>query len=127
MIAKRRTNPVSACPLTAAIAALGGKWKLIVLYWLAAGPLHFADIRQRIPGISNKVLAEQLAELLADDLIRRSSAAPPPAPVTYALTDHGQSALEPLNAIHAWGKKHAAHFETLDIDRSPSGIKFARG
>ncbi|MDQ6893098.1 MAG: transcriptional regulator, partial [Acidobacteriota bacterium] len=38
----RRTNPVSDCPLTAALAAIGGKWKLIILYWLAESPRHFA-------------------------------------------------------------------------------------
>jgi hypothetical protein len=31
-----RTNAVDGCPLTAALAALGGKWKLIIVYWLAA-------------------------------------------------------------------------------------------
>ena len=38
----RRRNPVSGCPLTAALAAMGGKWKLIIVYWLAESPKHFA-------------------------------------------------------------------------------------
>jgi len=31
----RRANAVTGCPLTAALAAVGGKWKLIIIYWLA--------------------------------------------------------------------------------------------
>ena len=34
----RRRNPVSDCPLTAALAAMGSKWKLIIIYWLAEEP-----------------------------------------------------------------------------------------
>jgi DNA-binding HxlR family transcriptional regulator len=33
--AARRRNPISDCPLTAALAAIGGKWKMIIVYWLA--------------------------------------------------------------------------------------------
>ncbi|MBV9494428.1 MAG: helix-turn-helix transcriptional regulator [Acidobacteria bacterium] len=61
-----RGNPVSGCPLTAALAAIGGKWKLIVVYWLAASPQHFAALRNAIPGISEKVLTQQQRELIAD-------------------------------------------------------------
>ena len=51
----RRPNPFSGCPLTAALAAIGGKWKLIILYWLAESPKHFAALRRVIPGISQAV------------------------------------------------------------------------
>ena len=69
MIQARRENPVSDCPLTAALAALGGKWKLIIVYWLAESPRHFAAIRQCMPDISQKVLTEQLGELIADEIV----------------------------------------------------------
>src|SRR5262245_56756746 len=51
----RRPNPIGGCPLTAALAAIGGKWKLIIVYWLAESPKHFAALRQAMPGISQKV------------------------------------------------------------------------
>lgn len=60
---RRRSNPVDGCPLTAALAVMGGKWKLIIIYWLAESPQHFAALRQLIPGISQKVFTEQLREL----------------------------------------------------------------
>ena len=40
-----RPNPVEGCPLTAALAAIGGKWKLIIVYFLAESPKHFAALR----------------------------------------------------------------------------------
>ncbi len=70
----RRRNPVSGCPLTAALAAIGGKWKLIIVYWLAESPKHFAALRRVMPGISQKVLTQQLRELVNDGIAQRLSA-----------------------------------------------------
>src|SRR5712691_7136059 len=82
----RRSNPVNGCPLTAALSAVGGKWKLIIVYWLAQEPRHFAGLRELMPGISQKVLTEQLRELEADDLVKRRPSGPVPAPVMYELS-----------------------------------------
>src|SRR5436190_1389478 len=60
---KRRENPVTDCPLTGALAAVGGKWKLIIIYWLAESPKHFAGLKREMSSISQKVLTEQLREL----------------------------------------------------------------
>ena len=81
MDAPRRTNPVSDCPLTAALAAAGGKWKMIIIYWLAERPRHFAALKAEMSSISQKVLTEQLKELVADDIVRREETGPAPAPV----------------------------------------------
>src|SRR5512134_4073866 len=82
-----RPNPVGGCPLTAALAAVGGKWKLIIVYWLAQSPKHFAALRQLMPGISPKVLTQQLRELANDDVVQRDPKGAIPAPVEYSLTD----------------------------------------
>ncbi len=89
----QRPNPVDECPLTAALAAIGGKWKLIIVYWLAESPKHFAALRQLIPGISHKVLAQQLRELVGDGIVHRQPKGVIPAPVEYSLTDYGRSLL----------------------------------
>ena len=65
----RRANPVVGCPLTAALAAIGGKWKLIIVYWLAESPKHFPALRREMPGISQKVLTQQLRELTSESQI----------------------------------------------------------
>ncbi len=106
----RRRNPVSDCPLTAALAAISGKWKLIIIYWLAESPQHFAALRKRMPSISQKVLTEQLRELVADDIAHRASTGPVPRPVVYSLTDYGRSLLPIVESVRRWGRGHIERF-----------------
>ena len=101
-----RPNPVVGCPLTAALAALGGKWKLIIVYWLAQSPKHFAALRRVMPGISQKVLTEQLRELECDGILRRQPKGAIPAPVEYSLTDYGRSVLPLVEGVRLWGRAH---------------------
>jgi DNA-binding HxlR family transcriptional regulator len=102
----RRRNPVGGCPLTAALAAVGGKWKLIIVYWLAEGPKHFAALRRAMPGISQKVLTQQLRELIDDGIAQRQPTGEIPAPVEYSLTDYGRSVLPLVEAVRLWGRAH---------------------
>jgi DNA-binding HxlR family transcriptional regulator len=102
----RRPNPVSGCPLTAALAAIGGKWKLIIVYWLAESPKHFAALRHVMPSISQKVLTQQLRELVSDGIVRRQPKGAIPAPVEYSLTDYGRSLMPLVEDIRHWGRSH---------------------
>jgi len=101
-----RQNAVTGCPLTAALAALGGKWKLIIIYFLAESPKHFAALRKSMPGISQKVLTQQLNEMVSDGIVHRNETGPVPAPVIYSLTDYGQSVLPLVEQVRAWGTAH---------------------
>src|SRR5205085_12515317 len=98
-----RPSPVGGCPLTAALAAIGGKWKLIIVYWLAESPKHFAALRRAMPGISQKVLAEQLRELVSDGIVARRPKGAVPAPVEYSLTDYGQTVYPLVEEVRRWG------------------------
>jgi DNA-binding HxlR family transcriptional regulator len=108
-----RPNPVSGCPLTAAFAAIGGKWKLIIVYWLAESPKHFAALRRVMPGISQKVLTQQLRELAGDGIVKRQPTGAIPSPVEYSLTNYGQSVLPLVEDIRLWGRGH--------LERLPKG------
>lgn len=101
-----RPSPLQGCPLAAAFAAIGGKWKLTILYWLAHGELHFAGLQRRAASISHKVLSEQLRELEADGIVHRVPTGPVPAPVIYRLTDYGRTLLPVIEAVRAWGEGH---------------------
>jgi DNA-binding HxlR family transcriptional regulator len=101
-----RTNPVTGCPLTAALAAIGGKWKMIIVYWLAESPKHFAAIRRAMPGISQKVLTQQLRELENDGIVQRRSQGAVPAKVEYSLTSYGRSVLPLIGSVRVWGRNH---------------------
>lgn len=103
---RRRANAVTGCPLTAALAAVGGKWKMIIIYWLAESPKHFAALRKLMPSISQKVLTQQLRELESDGLVLRDPKGAVPAPVEYSLTDYGRSVLPLIEEVRSWGRSH---------------------
>ena len=107
-----RPNPVEGCPLTAALAAIGGKWKMIIVYWLAESPKHFAALRKAMPGISQKVLTQQLRELMNDGLVNRDPKGAVPAPVEYSLTDYGRSIVPLIEDVRVWGRAHLARSNT---------------
>src|SRR5262245_59939936 len=107
-----RPNPVGGCPLTAALAAIGGKWKLIIVYWLAESPKHFAALRRLIPGISQKVLTQQLRDLVSDGIVHRNPKGAIPAPVEYSLTEYGRSVLPLVENVRLWGTEHMARIKS---------------
>jgi DNA-binding HxlR family transcriptional regulator len=115
----RRPNPVTDCPLTAALAALGGKWKLIIVYWLAESPKHFAALRRNMPSISQKVLTQQLGELVSDGIAQRRPQGAIPAPVEYSLTEYGRSVLPLLENVRVWGRAHIEHLTSQSDILSP--------
>ena len=109
-----RPNPVTGCPLTAALAAIGGKWKLIILYWLAESEKHFGALREAMPDISQKVLTQQLRELANDGIVQRKPTGAVPAPVEYSLTDYGRSLLPLVEEIRLWGRNHIERGSKID-------------
>jgi DNA-binding HxlR family transcriptional regulator len=103
------TEPVGEierCPLTAALNVLGGKWKLIIVYWLAQGMHRFSDLQRRQPSITHKVLTESLRQLEEDGLVTRKAYAEVPPRVEYRLTDYGQTALPLVDQMRRWGNLH---------------------
>ena len=122
LIGLSRPNPVRGCPLTAALAAIGGKWKLIIVYWLAESPRHFAALRKDIAGISPKVLTQQLRELISDGIVLRQPKGAIPAPVEYSLTDYGRSVLPLVEDVRRWGGAHLARLiSRADAPTNDSG------
>src|ERR1051325_2344772 len=101
---QRRGNPVSGGSLAAGRAAIGGKWKLIIVYYLAESPRHFAAMRRLMPEISQKVLTEQLRELVDDGLLERRATGAVPSPVEYSLTDYGRAILPLVEEIRRSGR-----------------------
>jgi len=59
-----------------------------------------------MPGISQKVLTEQLRELVTDGTVHREPTGAIPAPVEYSLTEYGQSVLPLVEEVRLWGRVH---------------------
>jgi DNA-binding HxlR family transcriptional regulator len=93
---------------------------LIIVYWLADSPRHFAALRQAVPGISQKVLTQQLRELMSDGIVRRQPTGAIPAPVEYSLTLYGRSLVPLVEDVRLWGRAHMARARTEAVTE-PSG------
>ena len=96
-----------SCATRQALERLSAKWRVLLVYALLAGPQRPADLRRRLPGITQKVLTETLRGMAADGLVeRRVLKQAAPQHVEYALTPLGRTLQEPLAAICAWASAH---------------------
>lgn len=89
--------------MRAAMTAIGGKWSLILLYWLYGAPRRFNELQRLVPDISHKVLADVLRTLEEEGLIVRATR---DGIVQYEISAHGKSARPLIDAIHDWGCAH---------------------
>lgn len=98
------------CRVEDALGILVGKWKpIILLHLLKEGTQRFSELKRSVPGITQKMLTNQLRELEDEDIIQRVVYPQIPPKVEYSITEYGRS-LEPiLEAMHEWGTKHTLH------------------
>ncbi len=89
------------------LSVMGGKWKPLILYLLYKNKvLRFSELKNRIEGITQKMLTQQLRELETDSVISRKVYRTVPPKVEYSITDHGSTIMPILLDMEAWGKKH---------------------
>ncbi|MEU4740162.1 helix-turn-helix domain-containing protein [Actinosynnema sp. NPDC023658] len=107
------------CGIDAAMDVVSGKWKSLVLWELHHhGVRRFAQLRRGLPGVSEKVLVQQLREMEEDGLVRREVFPEVPPRVEYSLTEHGVSLNEALSALGAWGTER---MRRIGAEKVPSG------
>ena len=93
-------------PGAGTINAVSGKWKVLAIWYLGFGPKRFAELRDLLRGVSEKVLTSQLRQLEADGIVQRNVKHASPPQVTYSLTRAGRELLEPMSVLCAWGTRH---------------------
>jgi len=96
------------CPTRVLLDRVGDKWTVLVIGALADGPMRFSALRDRVAGISGKVLTATLRALARDGLVIRTAYPEIPPRVEYALTDLGRSLQEPLEVLRVWAEQHIA-------------------
>ena len=88
---------------------LEGRWKLLILFHLFGGKtLRFSDLERAIPGVSQKMLTQQLRQLEQDRVVRRIVHPEVPPKVEYHLTDWGQSLCPALDKLLTWAEQQPA-------------------
>ncbi|MFH9400692.1 winged helix-turn-helix transcriptional regulator [Streptomyces sp. NPDC017638] len=94
------------CRARLAFDLLSNTWNAVVLWALRDGPMRPVDLRQRIGGISSKVLTETLRRLQFNGLVERLADPGAPSRVEYQLTALGRTLLAPIDAVGAWAFEH---------------------
>ena len=94
------------CPVKATTNILAGKWKVLIVWHLSFGSLRFAEIRDLLPRVSEKVLTAQLRDLERDGVITRTSDGKFPARVDYRLSAAGRDLIPIMQAMCFWAGKH---------------------
>jgi DNA-binding HxlR family transcriptional regulator len=94
---------IAHCPLAAAMKVLGGRWKLMLLWYIAHEQNRYGKLRGIIPHISGKMLYQQLRELEEDGLVRRTRQG---TAVEYSLTPLARGVEPALAALADWSRTH---------------------
>mgnify|MGYP006347578073 FL=1 len=92
------------CPVGVVLRILGGKWKLSILCALLDGTKRFSELRRLNPGITQRMLTNQLRELEADLVVTRKIYAEVPPKVEYSLTEVGKKLQPILQQLEEWGR-----------------------
>jgi DNA-binding HxlR family transcriptional regulator len=111
------------CPTRRLLDRIGTKWTSMavkVLADAAPGELRFAELRRRMPGVSQKMLSATLQSLARDGLVARRVEPTVPPRVHYRLTELGLSLEGALAVVRAWAEEHMAEVDRANAAHSPA-------
>jgi DNA-binding HxlR family transcriptional regulator len=109
------------CPVEITLTLLGNKWKVLILRELFTGTKRFGELSRGIPGISQKMLTQQLRQMEKDNLIERKVYAEVPPRVEYFLTETGRSLKPILDEMHRWGRQ----YQSLHSSESSNSAEYS--
>ncbi len=104
--------------IEATLSVLGGKWKILILWHIMNAARRYGELRRLIPGITEKMLIQQLRELEGDGIIGRNVFDEVPPKVEYFLTPYGKTLEPALHILCYWGDVHLQSTQTKG-NRSP--------
>jgi DNA-binding HxlR family transcriptional regulator len=101
MAKKRETT----CPAEVTLAVIGGRWKVLILFHLFRGVMRFSELQRALPGVTQKMLTQQLREMERDGIVRRTVYPQVPPKVEYGLTPLGETLRPVVKAMCQWGMR----------------------
>lgn len=90
--------------IEATLEILGGKWKALIICLCMSGKKRPSELQRNIPGITQKVLIQQLRELERDGIIGRHIYNQMPPKVEYYITEYGVTANKIIDSMCSWGR-----------------------
>jgi DNA-binding HxlR family transcriptional regulator len=99
-------NKKFSCPVQVAVEIIGGKWKIYIIYNLLSGTKRFGELKKLLPGITQKMLTQQLRELESDGIISRLIYPEVPPKVEYSITKLGMTLEFVFQSLCNWGEEY---------------------
>jgi len=116
----------AVCPERAILEHLTSTWGVLVLTELADGTLRFSQLRRRIGGVSEKMLAQTLRTLERDGFVRRRARPVIPPHVDYDLTPLGAEAARRVRALSDWTAEHVPAVQSAQRAYDEGGVARSR-
>jgi DNA-binding HxlR family transcriptional regulator len=102
-----RQDQRSTCPISTALELVGDRWTMLIIRDLMfAGKRRFREFLQSEEAISSNVLADRLAALVGNGILRKEGDPTHAQKAVYSLTAKGIDLLPLLVALSAWCQKH---------------------
>ena len=89
---------------------LGGKWKILIIWQLKDSPKRYGELKKSLPGVTHKMLTQQLRELEQDEIISRKVYSEIPPKVEYSLTILGKTIIPVIDLLSDWGEEYQRVF-----------------
>jgi DNA-binding HxlR family transcriptional regulator len=101
------------CGFNLALNVIGGKWKSTILWELHVKPRRFGELSRLIPGITEKMLMQQLREMEGHGIVLRTVFPEAPPRVQYSVTEFGLTLNDAVSAMAHWGKRFEERMAAL--------------
>ena len=115
-----------SCSLNYACAAISGKWKPYIIWYLHDAPngtCRYGELKRRVPyKISHKIFTQQLQELERDNIITRTEYDEKPLRVEYSLTEAGKLLAPVIFYLRDWGAIAFPEFSETDLVNRSRGV-----
>ncbi|MBC3953993.1 MULTISPECIES: helix-turn-helix domain-containing protein [Pseudomonas] len=92
----------SDCPSRVILNHVCGRWGVLVLIVLRGGMHRFSEVRRKIGGVSEKMLAQTLQHLEQDGFVHRKALPVVPPHVEYRLTAMGEEVALQVETLALW-------------------------
>ncbi len=106
----------AGCPTRRLLDRIADKWSALVLIVLGEGPIRFNALKQRVDGVSQKMLSQTLKSLERDGLVSRSVQGAAPVSVTYAVTPLGMTLMAAMQSMIDWAETRMPEVAAAQAD-----------
>ena len=109
---EKRIVSLTDTPFGYTLSMIGGKWRLVILYWLVEHEaIRFNELQRKIGTITYKTLSTELKAMEADGLVIRKEYPQIPPKVEYSLSGRGKSLMDVLDQLCTWGERNRGGYE----------------